>query len=604
MKKSAKNIIMTFIIIILSASLVYTVYEAKENKVVETPPFEMGNMPAPNANESGMQKPGNSTSNNEMNTPPEKPSGESENTTPPEKPNDSNSDDSSKPDMPSNDNSNSMPEMPSKNNEGKTSSESGKIETKYYILIISESLALSLIVIYLIMSKLNDKTFKETLNSSDKIIILILGTIVMAGTISLASVKIAENLSSNKEINNNESSNTQTYKTVAEITADKTLKSGEYSSENEDENAINVNGNIDVTLENLNVTKSGDSDGGDNTSFYGTNSAIIARDGANLTLKNITVDTSATGANGVFSYGGNLTSNNSESDGTTITIENSKITTTKDNSGGIMTTGGGKMIAKNLTINTSGTSSAAIRTDRGGGEVTVTGGTYTTTGKGSPSIYSTANITVEDATLASKKSEGIVIEGKNSVAIKNTKLTDTNNELNGKSTTYKNIFLYQSMSGDADEGKASFTALNSEIITNKGDSFYVTNTEAEINLTNSAITNNDKTGAFLRVQKDSWGTSGSNGGIVTLNMTKQTASGDIVVDEISELTMNLKENSKFTGSINKDKTAKSIKLVLDKTSSITLTKDTYVTSLENADSSNSNINFNGYKLYVNGKSIN
>ena len=35
--------------------------------------------------------------------------------------------------------------------------------------------------------------------------------------------------------------------------------------------------------------------------------------------------------------------------------------------GGIMTTGGGTMIANNLTVNTSGTSSAAIRTDRGGG---------------------------------------------------------------------------------------------------------------------------------------------------------------------------------------------------------------------------------------------
>ena len=31
---------------------------------------------------------------------------------------------------------------------------------------------------------------------------------------------------------------------------------------------------------------------------------------------------------------------------------------------------------------------------------------------------------------------------------------------------------------------------------------------------------------------------------------------------------------------------------------------TYVTSLENADTTNSNIGFNGYKLYVNGTAIN
>lgn len=77
-----------------------------------------------------------------------------------------------------------------------------------------------------------------------------------------------------------------------------------------------------------------------------------------------------------------------------------------------MTTGGGTMIASNLTVTTSGTSSAAIRTDRGGGNVSVNGGTYTTNGQGSPAIYSTAAIKVSNATLNSKTSEGVVIEGK------------------------------------------------------------------------------------------------------------------------------------------------------------------------------------------------
>ena len=41
-----------------------------------------------------------------------------------------------------------------------------------------------------------------------------------------------------------------------------------------------------------------------------------------------------------------------------------------------------------------------------------------------------------------------------------------------------------------------------------------------------------------------------------------------------------------------------------KSSKITLTGDSYVTSFTDADSSYSNINFNGYKLYVNGTAIN
>ena len=398
------------------------------------------------------------------------------------------------------------------------------------------------------------------------------------------------------EMNNNTNI---TYSTVKEITKDENLTNEEYQSTTKDENVISVSGDVKSTLSGITVNKTGDSLGGDNTSFYGINSAIIAKDKAYVTIDNANITTNATGANGVFSYGGSATTNNSNSDGTTINISNSTITTTKDNSGGIMTTGGGIMNATNLTINTFGTSSAAIRSDRGGGTVTVDGGTYKTTGKGSPSIYSTADITVRNATLIATSSEGIVIEGKNSVTIENVELTDTNNELNGQSTTYKNIFLYQSMSGDAATGKALFTSKNSTITTNKGDSFYVTNTTAEINLENNQIINNDSKGNFLRIQKDSWGNSGSNGGVVTLNLTNQKVQGNIVVDEISQLTMNLSNNSTFEGTINNNNEGE-ISLTLDETSTIKLTGNSYIKSLTNKDFTNSNINLNGYKLYVNG----
>lgn len=394
------------------------------------------------------------------------------------------------------------------------------------------------------------------------------------------------------------------YSGVTEITEDTTIESGEYTSEKADENAILVSEDIDAKISNISVNKTGDSDGGDNTSFYGTNSGIIAKSGANLTLNNITVTTNATGANGVFSYGGSATTNNTSSDGTTITISDSNITTTKDNSGGIMATGGGILNASNLTINTAGVSSAAIRTDRGGGTVTVDGGTYTTTGAGSPSVYSTADITVNDATLVAKASEGIVIEGKNSVTINNCNLTDSNTKLNGLSTTYKNIFLYQSMSGDADTGISEFTANNSTITTNNGDTFYITNTSSTINLSNNTIINNDASGNFLRAKADSWGNEGSNGGDVTLILNNQKAVGNIVIDSISKLNMTMNTNSYYEGTINADNTANNITLKLDNTSSIKLTGDSYVTSLETDDTTYSNIDFNGYKLYVNGVAIN
>ncbi len=66
----------------------------------------------------------------------------------------------------------------------------------------------------------------------------------------------------------------------------------------------------------------------------------------------------------------------------------------------------------------------------------------------------------------------------------------------------------------------------------------------------------------------------------------------------------MKSGSYYEGVINGDNTAKDISLVLDRDSSIKLLGDTYVTVLDNGDKSNSNIDFNGYKLYVNNTSIN
>lgn len=583
MKRKTKNSILIVILIVTFFLMGLTIYLNNNTGGVMGGPPEMGEMPQGGP-------PGN------MEEPPEKPEGN-----PPEMPNGGNmGEPPEKPDgepteMP-NGGDMQPPEMP----------ENRQQETPIYfgIAFFLECFVAASILMYLILSKMNQKNIKETFDKKSKIAILFLPVLCLSilGSILLPKIHFGvQNNPTGMPMNQNQKVE---YSAKEEITSDENITEGEYSSENKDENAISINGKVNSTIENIKVTKTGDSDGGDTTSFYGTNSAIIARGGANVTIKNIEVETDASGANGVFSYGGSATTNNSNSDGTTITISNSKITTKKDNSGGIMTTGGGTTKANNLTITTDGTSSAAIRSDRGGGIVEVDGGSYTTNGQGSPTVYSTADITVKNATLNSTASEGIVIEGKNKVTIENVTLTDNNHLLNGQSTTYKNIFLYQSMSGDAATGSSEFNATNSTITTKKGDSFYITNTSAIITLENNTIKNEDESGYFLRAQKDSWGNSGKNGGEVVLNLINQKVEGNIAVDEVSTLEINMTKNSTYTGSINSNNTAKSIKLTLDKTSKITLTGDTYVSELNDKETDYSNINFNGYKLYVNGKAIN
>lgn len=604
MKRITKNII-TIVTILLMLVLVFLTMNYANNHIegINNGPNNIPDNVEVTGESTNNNTPPDNSGQNNSEEPPEKKEGDNQNSNeePPAKPEENNDTSNTNNDQ----NNNEMPTMPSEGMSNVNNTKS--LTTVYYIVFGIECLVIAYLIMYLIMSNLNKKTLKETYENKDKVLITLLGTIILGALLTYLSAVITTKYFLNSEVQsgNNNTQNNQniSYSASKTISEDTTITEGTYTSTTKDENAILVDGST-TTISNVTVEKEGDSDGGDATSFYGTNSAILAKGGANLTLSNVTINTNATGANGVFSYGGTATTNNASSDGTTITISDSKITTKKDNSGGIMTTGGGTTIANNLEITTEGTSSAAIRTDRGGGTVKVTKGTYKTLGQGSPTIYSTADISVSDATLLAEASEGIVIEGKNSVLIDNCTLEDSNTKLNGKSTTYKNIFIYQSMSGDAAEGTATFTSKNSKITTNNGDTLYVTNTTAEINLENNTITNQDKDGNFLRIQKDSWGNDGSNGGVVTLNMTNQKIAGDIVVDSISTLTINMTDNSYYEGMINNENTAKSITLKLDKTSKIKLTGDTYLTSLDNADTTNSNIDFNGYKLYVNNTAIN
>ena len=397
------------------------------------------------------------------------------------------------------------------------------------------------------------------------------------------------------------------YTAATEITSADSQDGQTYASTTADESALIVNTSDDVTLSNITVTKSGDSDGGDNCNFYGLNAGLLVMGGSTTTISGGTIETNADGANGIFSYGGNGGQNGATGDGTTVNVSDVTITTTGSGSGGIMTTGGGVTNASNMTVTTSGGSSAPIRTDRGGGTVNVDGGTYTSNGLGSPAIYSTADINVANATLVSNLSEGVCIEGKNSITLTDCDLTANNTKCNGNATFYDSIMIYQSMSGDADSGTSSFNMSGGTLTSKNGHIFHVTNTNAIINLDGVKLVNEDSANVLLSVCADGWN-GASN--IATLNATAQALDGTILVGDDSTLTLNLTNGSTFNGSISgvienaKGETVSTevgtVNVTLDSASTWTLTADTYVTSFEgNA----ANVISNGHTLYVNGTAL-
>ena len=379
------------------------------------------------------------------------------------------------------------------------------------------------------------------------------------------------------------------------LTQDETVSGGAYTSTGDNENALRVDGAA-VTLDGVTVTKSaGASANAENGDFYGVNAALLAVNGAQVTIRNATVSSSAQNGNGIFSYGS----------GTTVTVSDTVITTTADNSGGIQTTGGGTTIAENLTVNTAGNSSAAIRSDRGGGTVSVTGGSYTSAGYNSPAVYSTAAITVKDATLTAENSEALVIEGKNSITLTDCTVTGNMSDTKGSSSdeNVHNVMIYQSMSGDAAVGTSEFSMTGGSLTAKNGDMFYITNTACTMTLSGVDIRNEDADGRLLVVSGNSashgWGTAGQNGAQDTLTADAQTLSGAIEVDSISTLQLTLQNGSSFTGTVNVMENAQGGTAVADNAvvtvgsgCTWTLTGNCTVTALTN----NGTINYNGYTI--------
>ena len=163
--------------------------------------------------------------------------------------------------------------------------------------------------------------------------------------------------------------------------------------------------------------------------------------------------------------------------------------------------------------------------------------------------------------------------------------------------------LYQSMSGDAASGTSTFTCQSSTISIESASTvyetapmFFITNTNAVINLEGCTLTYGSN--IFLKAAGTTgtnWGSSGSNGGVVTLNLKNQNIEGNFVVDNCSGLTINLVSSS-ITGTINSDKTGAKVEINLDEASTLTLTGDSYYTTLTNSKSDGTNIIYNDHKL--------
>lgn len=342
------------------------------------------------------------------------------------------------------------------------------------------------------------------------------------------------------------SSGVDSYDAVTEYTEDTETSKESYSSTGTDENAVLISNGATVTLTDSTIDRtSEDSTGGDNSSFYGVGAALLATDGTAY-IENATITTDAKGGAGAFAYG----------DGT-VYIADSMITTKKDTSGGLHAAGGGTLYAWDVTAETDGESSAAIRSDRGGGTMVVDGGSYTSNGTGSPAVYCTADIAVNNATLTANGSEAVCIEGLNSLHLFDCDIIGNMQDQDQNDTTWTFI-VYQSMSGDSEIGNSTMQLVGGSVTSENGGLIYTTNTECDILLSDVDITYAEDSEFFLQCTGNNnergWGSSGANGSDCIFTAEKQEMEGDVIWDSISDLDFYMTDGSTLTGAIVDDET--------------------------------------------------
>ena len=330
----------------------------------------------------------------------------------------------------------------------------------------------------------------------------------------------------------------EAWPSVMDITEDESLSGVTMSSENGDENVIHVFNGASAEISDSSFDNTGMGSGGDAHSFYGIGATLLVTDGE-LYASGDTIHSDTAGGAGVFAYG----------DGVAY-VYDCDIHTEQGSSGGVHVAGGGTLYAWDCDVETTVGSAAAIRSDRGGGVMVVDGGSYVSdTGTGA--VYCTADITVHDAYLYSGASEAIAIEGKNTIRLFDCDLTGNMQPTLTNDNKVWNCIVYQSMSGDAEDGTGEFDMIGGSLTCNGGPVLYTTDTSCYITLSDVDVSYGEDTTYWLQCTGNSssrtWGTAGANGSDCVFTAYKQEMQGDVFYDTISGLNFYMLDGSTLSG---------------------------------------------------------
>lgn len=476
--------------------------------------------------------------------------------------------------------------------------ETNKYNTSELSIIISSSIIFTLVTFYLIITKFGKYSLNSQINTTKKLIytctLLVLACSIIPTSFVIATDKKILNSYDTKSI-------TEKSMAVIEVTKNENVSNLREISKEDNKSVIQVSNKAKYNATNLELTKeSGKSTDFDSSTLYGLNSTFIAKEGSEIFLEDSKLSSSISYSSAFFATGLE----------TTATLNNVELSTDKDNSSALNASSEAKIDISNSDIKTKGNNSDAIKTLDANSLININDSTITTEGQNSTLLYSKGKIEALNI-KGTSNSYLAIIEDRNSL-----ELTNANLITNGQDKTINEylgaflIYSQESASASNNYTSAKLDIIDSIIEINKDSSwydktplFYLTNTEANINITNTTL--NYGSDILLKaVANSEYGDIGDNAASVTLTATDQELTGEIIVDSNSKVRLNL-NNSTYEGKINVDNLSANVDVTFDYDSRWELTGDSYINILQitKTDYLRKNvrkyIRSNGYNVYYN-----
>lgn len=476
--------------------------------------------------------------------------------------------------------------------------ETNKYNTSELAIIISSSIIFTLVIFYLIITKFGKYSLNSQINTTKKLIytctLLVLACSIIPTSFVIATDKKILNSYDTKSI-------TEKSMAVIEVTKNENVSNLREISKEDNKSVIQVSNKAKYNATNLELTKeSGKSTDFDSSTLYGLNSTFIAKEGSEIFLEDSKLSSSISYSSAFFATGLE----------TTATLNNVELSTDKDNSSALNASSEAKIDISNSEIKTKGNNSDAIKTLDANSLININDSTIITEGQNSTLLYSKGKIEALNI-KGTSNSYLAIIEDRNSL-----ELTNANLITNGQDKTINEylgaflIYSQESASASNNYTSAKLDIIDSIIEINKDSSwydktplFYLTNTEANINITNTTL--NYGSDILLKaVANNEYGDIGDNAASVTLTATDQELTGEIIVDSNSKVRLNL-NNSTYEGKINVDNLSANVDVTFDYDSRWELTGDSYINILQitKTDYLRKNvrkyIRSNGYNVYYN-----